>query len=327
MLGATLYAIDPFLTIIDITFEYLSKYMKNIEMFYLLSLIALLLVVSSFGALAEPNTSVNMNTTALKELVINSENNLKSYSLNLSENENIMLINSTSHNTTSRVNIQTLGAIAINRTSKSAKAVTASLVLPIGDVVDAATISTEVYYINDTLYSEVDGNWTAMKLALPGAFGTNQDMIRQTAMLLNASTIRLIGIEAINGEKYYVVEISPQSSAISSLFKQETGSISSMIPQSIENLSHLFNNIQLRYITWINTASYLPVQEFAIVNITTTPGMLGYPGGNSTEVYINSSITTRFSDLNKTINIMLPEAAKRAEMLPLNSSGTPLAIP
>ena len=301
--------------------------MKNIKMFSLLSLIALLLVVSSFGGLAELSTSVNMNTTALKELVINSENNLKSYSLNLSENEDIKIVNSTSGNTTSRVNIQTLGAGAINSTSKSAKIVIASLALPIGDVVDAATISAEVYYINDTLYSEVDGNWTAMKLALPGAFGTNQDMMRQTALLLNASAIRLVGIEAINGERYYVVEVSPQSSAVSSLFEQELGSTSSMIPQSIKNISHLFNNTQLRYVLWINTTSYLPAQEFTITNITTTPGMLGYPGGNSTEIYINASITTRFSDLNRTINIVLPEAAKRAEMLPLNGSGMSVAIP
>jgi hypothetical protein len=301
--------------------------MKNIKMFYQLSLIALLLVVSSFGVLAEPNISVNMNATALKELVINSENNLKSYSLTFSENEDIKIVNSTSGNTTSLVNIQTLGAGAINRTSKSAKIVIASLVLPLGDVVDAATISAEVYYINDTLYSEVDGNWTAMKLALPGAFGTNQDMMSQTAVLLNASTIRLVGIDVINGERYFVVEVSPQSSAISSYFEQEIGSTSPMIPQSIKNLSSLFNNIQLRYILWINTASYLPEQTFAIINITTTPGMLGYPGGNSTEIYINSSITTRFSDFNKTINIVLPEAAKRAEMLPLNSSGMSMTIP
>jgi hypothetical protein len=143
----------------------------------------------------------------------------------------------------------------------------------------AATISAEVYYINDTLYSEVDGNWTVIKLALPGAFGTNQDTTRQTAMLLNASTIRLVGIEAINGERYYVVEVSPQSSVVSFYFEKELGSISSMIPQSIKNISHLFNNTQLRYVLWINTASYLPAQAFSIVNITTTPGMLGYPGG------------------------------------------------
>jgi hypothetical protein len=312
----TLHAIS------DIIVEDLSKYMRN-----LLFLIALLLIVSSFGGLAEPSTSLNMNTTALKELVINSENNLKSYSLTFSENEDIKIVNSTSGNTTSQVNIQTLGAGAINRTSKSAKIVFASLIMPIGDVVNASTISEEVYYINDTLYSKVDGNWTTMKLALPVAFGTNQDMIRQTTMLLNASTIRLVGIEAINGERYYVVEVSPQSSVVSSYFEQELGSISSMIPQSIKNISHLFNNTQLRYVLWINTASNLPEQAFSIVNITTTPGMLGYPGGNSTEIYINSSITTRFSDLNKTINIVLPEASKRAEMLPLNNSGTSAAIP
>jgi hypothetical protein len=301
--------------------------MENIKMFYLLSLMALLLISSSFGELAGPSTSVNMNTTALKELVINSENNLKFYSLTMSENEDIKIVNSTSGNTTSLVNIQTLGAGAINRTSKSAKMVIASLILPIGDVVNASTISAEVYYLNDTLYSEVDGNWTAMKLALPGAFGTNQDMMSQTAVLLNASTIRLVGIDVINGERYYVLEVSPQSSAVSSYFEQELGSISSMIPQSIKNISHLFNNTQLRYVLWINTTSYLPEQAFSIVNITTTPGMLGYPGGNSTEIYINSTITTRFSDLNKATNIVLPEAAKRAEMLPLNSSGMSMAIP
>ncbi len=126
--------------------------MENIKISYLLSLIALLLIVSSIRGLAEPNTSLNMNTTALKELVINSENNLESYSLTLSENEDIKLFNSTSGNTTSQVNIQTLGAIAANRTGKSAKAVIVSLVMPIGDVVDAATISQE-YTISMILYT------------------------------------------------------------------------------------------------------------------------------------------------------------------------------
>jgi hypothetical protein len=292
--------------------------------YFLLSLIVLMLTASSFICLADPETRVNMNTTSLKELVIGSENKLKSYSFTLSDNENVEIVDSTSGNTTLQVGILTLGAGAVNRTSKSVKVVTASLVLPAGHVVNANTTSSEVYLVNDTLYSKVDCNWTAVKLALSGGLGTGQDRIRQTAMLLNASTIRLVGVEAIDGERYYILEISPQSDAVSSLIRQELGSSISMIPQ---NISSLFNNTQLRYILWINMASHLPLQEIALINMVVTPEMLGYPRGDSKEIYINSFVTLRFSDLNKTINIELPEAAKEAEMLPLNRTGTSASNP
>ncbi len=292
--------------------------------YVLFSLTVLLLVASFFGCVADPMTSVNMNTTSLKELVIDSENSLKSYSITLSDSENVAIVDSVSGKTTFQVNILNLGAGAVNRTDKSVKVVTASLVLPVGDVANANTASSEVYLVNDTLYRKVDGNWTMLKLTPSVGLGTSQDRIGQSAMLLNASTIRLVGVEAIDGEMYYVVEISPQSSAVSSLIKQELGSNISMISQDV---SSLFNNAQLKYVLWINMASHLPAQEFALINMMATPETLGYPGGNRTEIYINSTVVLRFGNFNKTINIELPEAAKRAEMLPLNSTGTSASYP
>jgi hypothetical protein len=82
-----------------------------------------------------------------------------------------------------------------------------------------------------------------------------------------------------------------------------------MIPQ---NISGLFNNARLNYFEWIDVASYLPVQELVLINMSFTPEMLGYPEKNATEVYVNSIITVKFSDLNKVINIELPMAAKEA---------------
>ncbi|HWQ18492.1 MAG TPA: hypothetical protein VN455_01860, partial [Methanotrichaceae archaeon] len=261
----------------------------------------------------------NMNATALKELVTESTGSLQSYGFTLVDNENVEVVNSTESNVTRHVNIVSLGSGAINRTSRSVKVVTSSLILPVGQEANASTASSEVYILNDTLYSGVNGNRTAMKLPMSQGIWTSQDRIGQSATLLNASTIRLIGYEAISGERSYIVEVSPQSGAVSSLIRQQLGSNVSLFHQ---NLSALFNNTQLRYVVWINATSHLPAMEYEQINMMATPEMLGYPAGAGREIYINSAIAVRFSDLNKTVNIELPEAAKGAVMLPSKSTGT-----
>jgi hypothetical protein len=219
--------------------------MKN---YFPLSSIVLVFVASFFVGFADPRTSVNMDATSLNELVnatalnelvnatalnelvnatalnelvnataLNELVNATALKKLVIDSENIQIVNSTNGNTTYNINILTLGASAVNRTSKSVKVVIAPLILPVGDVVNANTISAEVYIVNDTLYIKADGNWTSTRLVLSGGLGTGQDRVRQSAMLMNESDIKLVGAGDVDGEKCLIVEITPQSGAVSSL--------------------------------------------------------------------------------------------------------------
>ncbi len=286
-------------------------------------LIAFLFTTASAQYIAEFEAPVgNMNATALKELVVESEKNLESsgsYRFTLAQDEHVEIINLTTGNVTYQARVLALGSGAFNLTDKATKVVTASLTYPVGREENATAVATEVYVLNDTLYSKVDGNWTAMNLSLPESTWTIQNRLNRSAELTNASEVRLLGTVVIGSEGFYVVEIIPKSGAVSSLISNQLGpgfSISSI------NLSAPFNNTRLRYILWISMDSHIPMAEYLQTNITLTPGMLGLHSKGNMEMHIDSVTTLGFSGFNKSVNIVRPEQARRAEILSSNSTQT-----
>jgi len=287
--------------------------MKNIRTCYLLLLIAFLIATASAQYVVSIETPAgNVNATALKELITDSERNLELYRFTLAQNQQIETTNLTTEKTTYQA--FTLGSGAFNLTGKATKVVTASLSYPVGQEENATATATEIYVLNNTLYSEVNGNWTAADLQLPESVWTTQDRLNQSAELTNASDVRLLGTEVIDGEGVYVVEVIPKSGAVSSLISNRLGpgfSISSI------NLSALFNNTQLRYILWISMDSHVPVAEYIQINMTLNPELLGLSGRENIVDHIDSVTTLRLSGFNKSVNIVLPEQAKQAGISPL----------
>jgi len=293
------------LTAINIIIKSLYNHMKNLKIGYCLFLVAFLFTTASAQYIVQFETPVgNMSATDLKELVIESERNLESYRFILAEDQYIEIINLTKGNKPYQTRLSTLGSGAFNLTGRAAKVVTASLSYPVGLEENATATTTEVYVLNDTLYSKVDGNLTAIKMSFPESVWVSQNRLNRSAELTNASTIRLLGAVTINGEVLYVVEVIPENGLVSSLISKQLGS---SLPRLSMNLSSLFNNTQLRYILWISKDGNLPRAEYIQTNMTVAPGMLGLPGKGDMEIHIDSIITLRFSDFNKSISIVLPE--------------------
>ncbi len=286
-----------------------------------LLLLAISLVVLSFSMASAQNTDnltvASMNATFLKELVAESESYVDSYRFTLIQSQNTEIVNQTDGNVTYHARLLSLGSGAFNLTGRSTKVVTAALSYPTGQQENAVAVATEVYIINDTAYSEVNGNWTAIKLPLPEDVWLRQNRLNQSAGLTNASNISLLGIEIIDGKGFYIVEVIPESSAISSLVNKQLGS---SLPSSSINLSALFNNTRLRYVIWISMDSHLPQLEYVETNMTVTPEMLGLPSDGNMEIRINSVTTLNFSGFNESVNIVLPDQAMSAELVSLNNT-------
>jgi predicted lipoprotein with Yx(FWY)xxD motif len=312
-------------TTIYISIKSIYNYMKNMRICYSLLLIAFLLTTAS----AQPGISVgNMNTTALKDLIVESERNLESlnsYRFTLSQDQRIETINLTDGNATYR--LFTIGSGAFNLTGKAMKLVTASLHYPVGQEENANTTTTEAYLLNDALYTSVDGNWTAATLPLSASIWSMQTRLNRSAGLTNASDIRLLGTVVIDGEGFYVVEVIPRSSAFASLVSNLLGpgfSISSI------DLSSFFNNTKLRYVLWISMSNHTPVAEYAQTNTTFAPEMLGLSSKRNIEYRLDAATTLRLSGFNKSAIIVLPERAMRAQISPSGpapSQGDPLQDP
>jgi predicted lipoprotein with Yx(FWY)xxD motif len=291
--------------------------MKNMGICYSLLLIAFLLSTAS----AQPGTSavnMNMNTTALKDLVVESERNLESldsYRFTLTQDQRIETINLTDGNSTYR--LFTIGSGAFNFTGKAMRIVTAALYYQVGQEENANATTTEVYLLNDTLYNSVGGKWTATTLPSTVGIWNKQTELNQSASLTNASDVRLLGTVVIDGEGFYVVEVIPRSGEYASLINSLLGprfSISSV------NLSAFFNNTQLRYVLWISMNNHTPVAEYIQTNTTITPEMLGISSQGNIVVHLEATTTLMLSGFNKSAIIVLPEQAKSAVMLPLNAT-------
>jgi predicted lipoprotein with Yx(FWY)xxD motif len=289
--------------------------MKNMKICYSFLLIAFLLSAASAQPLAAAGDA---NTTALKNLIMESERNLDtsdSYRFTLTQDQRIETINLTSGNSTYR--LYTIGSGAFNLTDKAMKIVTASLYYPIGQEENANATTTEVYLLDDTIYSDVGGSWTATTLPFSASIWNEQTRLNQSAELTNTSDIRLLGTVMMGGIGFYVVEVIPKSGAYASQINNLLGS-----GLSIYNLdlSAFFNNTKLRYVLWISMNNHIPVAEYAQTNTTLTPEMLGISSGGNIELHIDAATTLMLGGFNKSVTISPPEQARRARMLSLNST-------
>lgn len=275
------------------------------------------------------------NATTLKELVIGSEKNLETYRFTLTQDQNIAITKLPAGNTTYQTKLLTLGAGGVNLTSKALKTVGTSLSIPVGQEEKATAATTELYFINDTIYRNVNGNKTVLNLTFPENIWLSQNRLEQSSDLINSSRIKLLGTEIIEGVSYYVVEVTPDTSALSSLISRQLGAnFSKSLPAQLSaglgsnssktalsfNLSDLLNNTRLRYVIWITEDTHLPSLEYVQMNMILTPDMFGLKSAGNLKMNIDSVTTVIFSGFNKTIDIALPMEANITRTTSLNNT-------
>jgi hypothetical protein len=89
------------------------------------------------------------------------------------------------------------------------------------------------------------------------------------------------------------------------------------------NISALFNNTSISYVSWISKEGHLPLRTEITTNMTLRPEMLGLPAkkAGNFEMRIETSYAMQFNGFDRSIKIALPEDARKAVTIQAFVSG------
>ena len=209
-------------------------------------LAAILLLVANTAMALENLSTANAsepNSSALKDLILSSTVKPETYLFTLDVNQMIEIANITGINKTESQAISTrsFGVAAMNLTAMAMKMALATLAVPEGQEESASVLATEIYLLNDTMYTKVDGNWTKIILVGPSleTLWKQENEIERQREELNNSTITLLGYENVTGIDCYKIKVIPNLKAYSAIEEgnnigiqgSETGPSTTSLPE------------------------------------------------------------------------------------------------
>ncbi len=270
-----------------------------------LLLLLALMVVAFSGCLEE-----KPSPEELKAMMIESVEEIETAAFTLDMEQTIKVINHSETNRSLRTmtfETSSAGFGVLNVTDHAMKMtmVTTTSSEETGEIVSEM----EVYMKGDTMYTNVDGNWTKMP-GMPEEMWDQQNQVKTQAELLNASQIKLAGSEKVNGEAAYKVKVIPDTETFTMILSQQMGSM----PFYTMNMTEIFEESDMEWTTWISKESHLPLKNHVYLELTMTADMMGLPVSEmgDVEMDLESDSTVVYSDYNVPVEIVVPEEAMAA---------------
>jgi hypothetical protein len=253
----------------------------------------------------------------LRELVVASSDDLKSYTFSM-EMEQDMMLENLSSGQSQQVQTRSIGFGLVNVTDQALKLVMASLTYIPGDEGNSTALALEEYLQNDTIYMKIDGNWTAMELSGLGDVWSQQNSLDQQIDMLNQSRLTLVGSEMVGDEDCYKVRAEIDIASYADPLSQEVASIVPFIPL---NFSDLFRNMTMEVHYWISKESQLLKRADVFETLYMTPQSLGLQPSEEENMAVRMSSTTSvvFDGFNESVNIVLPPEASAAQLFNMSS--------
>jgi len=252
----------------------------------------------------------DLNASDLHSLVVNATTQPESYRFRMDMNQTTNLVNTTSGET-QMIKTESLGVGALNMTARALKIVMASLTIPEGDELNASASAMDEYLINDTIYFQIDGNWTKMALPDFSDYWSQQNTIGQQIEMLNNSNLTLVGSESIGGQDCYVLKAEMNSTLVEEKIANQSVTY---LPQQVMNASDLFNNMTIDGLYWITKDSRqlkkITIQEDFSLN----PQSIGLPGNDTNDLVmdISTTITLVLDGIGESVSVVLPSEADSA---------------
>ncbi|MCD5407067.1 MAG: hypothetical protein LRZ99_05190 [Desulfotomaculum sp.] len=213
----------------------------------------------------------------------------------------------------------TTGSGVIDNVNQAMK-MTMQMQMPGLDGAVAETMETEMYFINNVLYTKMGGiadmpvTWT--KMAMPPDYEPMP--IDQLVKLLKTSKIEVLGTEEIDGVYCYVVKLTPDIKQFWEMMTQQMG-LGLDIPAKDIDATALEEMIESLSITqWIAQDTFLPLKEQTQMTLVMNPVNMDLPDvppEESFESRIVMDITTTYHSYNEPVTIQLPAAAKDAQSM------------
>ena len=269
-------------------------------------LLLLALMIVAFSGCVEEKPSPE----ELKAMMIESVEKVETATFTMDMDQSIKMVNHSETNRTLRtMNFETIseGEGVLNVSARAMKMTMTTTT--ISDETGEVATEMEMYMKNDTVYTNVDGNWTRMP-GMPEEMWDQQNQVKVQAELLNASEIELAGSDKVNGEAAYKVRVVPDMETFTMILNQQMGSM----PLYAFNMTEIFEESEMEWTTWISTESHLPLKVQMSMELTLTSDLMNLPVGemNDIEMEIKSESTVVYFDYNEPVDIVVPEEAMAA---------------
>ncbi|OPY47523.1 MAG: hypothetical protein A4E47_00243 [Methanosaeta sp. PtaU1.Bin028] len=274
-----------------------------------LALATAVVIAVALSGCMEKAPSEALNSTQIKSLLLDSTEKLNSYQFEIETSQESSFVNlSGNESKTERVTVTSNGKGSVDLEGKYLQMVMTTLARPEGDPENETSTESESYFVNDTIYMKMNGNWT--KLALPDAEGLwdRQNMIKNQAALLNTSELEMLGSEKIDGADCYKIKVVPDMRTYASVLSEQMGS---SMPLMFLNISALFNQSEMTWTAWV-TADEKYLKKIDIkMKMSITPELMNLPLEALGKFRIDSDTvsTTTFGEYNKPVKSELPEEA------------------
>lgn len=282
-------------------------------------ILAMALLLSSTCALCQSTDRSQDDpvSTILRELVVASSDDLKSYTFSM-EMEQDMMLENLSSGQSQQVQTRSIGFGLVNMTDQALKLVMASLTYIPDDEGNSTASAQEEYLQNDTIYMKIDGNWTAMELSGLGDVWSQQNSLDQQIDMLNQSRLTLVGSEMVGDEDCYKVRAEIDIASYADPLSQEVASIVPSIPM---NFSDLFRNMTMEVHYWISKESQLLKRADIFETLYMNPQSLGLQQSEEENMAVRMSSTTSvvFDGFNESVKIVLPPEASAAQLFNMSS--------
>jgi hypothetical protein len=282
-------------------------------------ILAMALLLSSSCALCQSTDRSQDDpvSTILRELVVASSDDLKSYTFSM-EMEQDMTLENLSSGQSQQVQTRSIGFGLVNVTDQALKLVMATLTFIPGDEGNSTASALEEYLQNDTIYMKMDGNWTAMELSGLGDAWSQQNSLDQQIDMLNQSRLTLVGSEMVGDEDCYKVRAEIDIASYADPLSQEVASIVPFIPL---NFSDILRNMTMEVHYWISKESQLLKRADVFETLYMTPQSLGLQSSEEENMAVRMSSTTSvvFDGFNESVNIVLPPEASAAQLFNMSS--------
>jgi len=145
-----------------------------------------------------------------------------------------------------------------------------------------------VYFDNETAYQNAGTGWATRDISDRDVWNSRDQLARQQE-LLNASTVRLVGNDTVDGTAVRVLELSPDEGELRDLVAQQTQS-------NLEGVS--MENVTFLYYVGTDDSQLHRVEMDATMIADGTAGSV--------------SMTLEFSDFGSDVSIEIPDEATNA---------------
>lgn len=180
------------------------------------------------------------------------------------------------------------------------------------------------YFVNGSLYENINGKWSKIKVRDPTLAMSGFDDLKSTVLLIEASNLTAISSETLDGIDYYRLDFSPSNRYIRrTLIMEAAGAISLAgmdLPEEFLNITGqanstmLLNSGNVSWIAWVEKESGILRRVENRESFKITPDMLGLSDGKGERFLIDANIvlTKSYGGFNEPLEILLPVDAKNA---------------